>query len=202
MPPLQRRKQIDRSTQTRQQLVAAAIVILCREGFGHATTATIAARAGVTTGALHHHFPSKDDLLFGVLDHLAERIVLQFGSFGMADRGKEIELHRLIQQLWAVYGDEQYWAIWEIIIATRADARLHERMVQHRERTMEAFHQAWLSMHPKLLRVDRRTADAFELLLVSIRGLCLERFLKSDDAFFQRQLSLLAKTIAPLLTTG
>lgn len=196
---VKRRRQIDRSADTQHLLIDAAIEVLCEKGFVHASTSAIAARAGVTTGALHHHFLTKDDLLFGVLDHLSDKIVLEFRVFGRKSRGKPIDLHRLVVQLWTVYGNPQYWAIWEIIIGSRSDGRLHDRLVQHRERTMEALYQCWLDMNPSLEKIDGRTVEAFDLLLTSIRGLCLERFLKADAAFFQKQLHLLATTIAPHL---
>jgi AcrR family transcriptional regulator len=44
----------------KQVILDAALVVFAREGFDRATTAQIQARAGVSNGALFHHFPSKD----------------------------------------------------------------------------------------------------------------------------------------------
>src|SRR5215475_7892929 len=48
---------------TRERLLRAAIGIVAREGMAAATTAAIAAEAGVAEGTLYRHFESKDDLL-------------------------------------------------------------------------------------------------------------------------------------------
>ena len=48
---------------TRERLTRAAIAIVSREGMAAATTAAIAAEAGVAEGTLYRHFESKDDLL-------------------------------------------------------------------------------------------------------------------------------------------
>ncbi len=69
-----RRSQVDRSAETRATLIRATIDLLQMVGFAGTTTALIAKRSGVTTGALHHHFATKDELMFGVLDHASERV--------------------------------------------------------------------------------------------------------------------------------
>lgn len=196
---LNKKRQIDRSAETQQLLIEAAIEMLCEKGFAGATTSNIAARAGVTTGALHHHFSTKDDLLFGVLDCVSERIVVEFRAFGRKSGGQPIDLQILVKQLWSIYGGPQYWSIWEIIMGSREDGRMRERLLQHRERTMEALNQCWLTMNPKLTLIDQRTARVLDLLLSSIRGLCMDRFMRTDEQYFQEQLALLAMSIVPIL---
>jgi AcrR family transcriptional regulator len=48
---------------TRERLMRAAMGIVARDGMAAATTAAIAAAAGVAEGTLYRHFDSKDDLL-------------------------------------------------------------------------------------------------------------------------------------------
>src|SRR5262249_9770634 len=86
--PRRRRTQLDRRTATQAALIEAAIGLLSTVGFAGTTTQLIARRARVTTGALHHHFPTKDALLFAVLDHVSERIRLRLEqSERVAPRG-------------------------------------------------------------------------------------------------------------------
>ncbi len=44
----------------KQAILDAALTVFARVGFDRATTAQIQARAGISNGALFHHFPSKD----------------------------------------------------------------------------------------------------------------------------------------------
>src|SRR3546814_13069479 len=57
-----RRTQEERSAETRESLVAAAIEVLAEVGYVAATTAAIAERASVSRGAIQYHFESKTDL--------------------------------------------------------------------------------------------------------------------------------------------
>jgi len=80
MPPRATRSPAPRATRvrapeaTRQRLVAAAFEEIHRHGYQGAGLDTILANAGVTKGALYHHFTCKDDVLYEVYHHvLAEQ---------------------------------------------------------------------------------------------------------------------------------
>jgi TetR/AcrR family transcriptional repressor of bet genes len=56
----------------RKQLIAAAIASIHDYGFAEATVARIAAKAGVSTGMVHHYFADKNDLLAATMRSLLE----------------------------------------------------------------------------------------------------------------------------------
>jgi AcrR family transcriptional regulator len=52
-----------RRTQTRDKIVRAALALVAQGGYREAQVAAVAKRAGVATGTVYRHFPSKADLL-------------------------------------------------------------------------------------------------------------------------------------------
>ena len=62
---------------TRERLIAAAFVVVAREGLDAASVKVIAAEAGVTSGLLHYHFPTKDALLEAALRQALESYLLR-----------------------------------------------------------------------------------------------------------------------------
>ena len=54
--------------QRRPQIVRAAVRVVARHGFDGASVQAIAKEAGLSPGLLHHHFGSKADILYAVLD--------------------------------------------------------------------------------------------------------------------------------------
>jgi len=194
-----RRSQVDRSAETRAVLIGAAVYLLSTVGFSKTTTQLIAKQAGVTTGALHHHFLTKDELMFAVLDHAAihlnERLEAEVGTplTGIS------RIRALVDHLWQVYGHPEYWAIWEIIIGTRADPDFHQSVVRHRAETMRTVVRPWLARLQLSPDAWNDYVETFEFLLIAIRGLGLERFLDQSDTYFDRHLSILAEFVGSRL---
>jgi AcrR family transcriptional regulator len=78
--PTARRTQAERSESTRGALVQAARKLFAERGYADVGTEEIVRAAGVTRGALYHHFDGKRDLFEAVYERveaeLAERIVV------------------------------------------------------------------------------------------------------------------------------
>jgi len=73
-----RRTQVERTEATREALIAAARKLFTERGYEQVGTEEIVRAAGVTRGALYHHFDGKRDLFEAVYERieidLAERI--------------------------------------------------------------------------------------------------------------------------------
>jgi len=75
------RTQQQRREETRRALLDAAVESLIEVGFARTTTLEVQRRAGVSRGALLHHFPSKAELLVAAVDHLAEMRAREMKAF-------------------------------------------------------------------------------------------------------------------------
>lgn len=65
-----RKTKAEQRAQTTHELIAIAREIFSRDGYAGAATEEIVARAGVTRGALYHHFGSKEGLFRAVLEQV------------------------------------------------------------------------------------------------------------------------------------
>jgi AcrR family transcriptional regulator len=82
------RRTQEEAEQTRQDLLDAALTIFSQKGYTATHLEDIARAAGVTRGAIYHHFGSKSDLFLALLEKAAEvsnsaidRAVSEGGSF-------------------------------------------------------------------------------------------------------------------------
>ncbi len=72
---------------TRQTLIKAALKVFSEKGYGGTRLEEIADLAGVTRGAIYHHFGSKSELylavfeLWNILDPVIDRAVAEGGSY-------------------------------------------------------------------------------------------------------------------------
>lgn len=88
-----RRSNGDRSAEMRLRLVAAARSLFVAQGYDATSTPAIVAEAGVTRGALYHHFPDKRAIFHAVV--MAEAAAVA-DDIGAADQAAMSALERLL----------------------------------------------------------------------------------------------------------
>jgi AcrR family transcriptional regulator len=65
---------MNKSQATREKLCETAIEIAAREGLAAMTLDNVARHAGVSKGGVTYHFPSKEKLVEGVVEHFGQRL--------------------------------------------------------------------------------------------------------------------------------
>jgi AcrR family transcriptional regulator len=84
-----RRTQAERAAETREALIAAARPLFARHGFTDVSLETIVRAAGMTRGALYHHFADKTELFAAVYERIeadmADRMGAAIAATGEAD---------------------------------------------------------------------------------------------------------------------
>nr|WP_134051312.1 TetR/AcrR family transcriptional regulator [Mycobacteroides franklinii] len=135
--PTPRRTQEERSAAMRARLLEATIDCLVEFGYSGTTTSRIASRAGVTRGALIHHFQSKSELMAESVRHLAFKRTQAVLEELMAMDQSADPIARHLDVLWRIHQGPLFIAVVELLIAARTepDLRVHldqfEKMVLH-----------------------------------------------------------------------
>lgn len=75
------------SAETRQRILEIARAAFAQGGYDSATNRELAARAGITSGALYYYFGSKLDLYLGVHEDVQQRVYGRFNEAADAERG-------------------------------------------------------------------------------------------------------------------
>lgn len=94
-----------KSEASRQQVLDAAVEALARDGIQGTSVQDIADAAGLSKGAVHYHFESKDDLLERVLKQCCDRIEKRITA-ALDEPGLPMErIRRALAEMWAVRRD-------------------------------------------------------------------------------------------------
>ena len=94
-----------KSEESRRQVLDAAIATLAERGLAATSSQDIADAAGLSKGAVHDHFESKDELLQRVLERCCESIEERVHS-AFAQEGSPMDrVRRAIFEMWAVRRD-------------------------------------------------------------------------------------------------
>ncbi len=117
--------QEQRRTATRGALIEATVDCLVDLGVGGATTAAVCARAGVSSGALFNHFPSKAALLAAAAERVLDAAVAEYvARFTETSRTTADLLGDAVRLLWQTYDQPRMTAVLELFVWARTDADL------------------------------------------------------------------------------
>ena len=96
-----RRTQAERAADTRDRLIAAARPLFADPGFAEVALETIVGDAGVTRGALYHHFADKTELFAAVFEQVeAEMAARMAEAIAAARETDPVEVMRLGTRFW------------------------------------------------------------------------------------------------------
>ena len=161
-------RQREKSEAMRCRVCEAATAHIAEFGYHRTSIGKIALRAGVSQGALQHHFPSKEDLVAAVLDFLLTRSVEWF-ALARIDLAKGRDaFDEVVRRSWREqFCGDDFAAVLEILTASRTDETLKERITPALARWRELI-DAELA---ELLPATQRTADELRAILTISRAL-------------------------------
>lgn len=173
-----RRSHAERSAQTRAQLLGAAAGLVRDGGVQAASMFEVAKAAGVTPGALQHHFGSKAELMMQLIEH----VLRNDDGAGVAWPEPSLALPRrcraFVDTLWAtVYEPPRFLTAWSVYFGSQGDGALMARIGQRRQQVNAELQQRLLAVFPELRqRLSAvEAAGLADLLFAALRGLALSR---------------------------
>ncbi|MGW5743274.1 TetR/AcrR family transcriptional regulator [Amycolatopsis sp. NPDC003861] len=118
------RTQAQRREQTRTALLDATIDCLVELGYARTSVPEICARAGVSKGAVQHHFTAKAELMAAAVEHLTTKLRRQLAASLDELPGGGNGVAAAIDLLWAGYSGTLSTAVTELWVAARTDPEL------------------------------------------------------------------------------
>lgn len=174
------RTQEERREGTRARLLAATIECLVEHGYAGTTTQRVQDRAGLSRGALLHHFATKEALLVAAVSHVADGQIDAVRAEAAAGAAGEVEL------LHHVMSGPLFLAGLELWQAARTEPTLRAALLPAERRVgaavRELLSELFPSSHGRGIEVDG--------LLALYRGLALTSVLRSDPELDRQVLDL------------
>lgn len=164
-----------RSAETRARVLEATIQCLFELGYHQTSTVLVTERAGVSRGAMLHHFPTKADLMMAASEYIVElRRDLHAERLGRFKTEREKFLH-LIDVLWSAFETPSGIARIELMLGSRSDPELGPRFRELNDRLDEAHKEVVWKRAQQLGFTDRRKIRAFvQLYAAALRGLAID----------------------------
>lgn len=119
-----RRQQSERTAATRKAVLEATLDLLVERGYAGTSTRLAAERAGVSLGALQHHFRTKADLSVEALSYASARLAQEFVATSTVSGDALERFGSILDRLFVVFRGSTFAAAVEIHLASRTDAEL------------------------------------------------------------------------------
>jgi AcrR family transcriptional regulator len=172
----------EEAEQTRQDLLNAALAVFSRKGYAAARLSDIAQAAGVTRGAIYHHFGGKEELFIALLDD-ASSISSQAVQQAVTQGGSLLEvLSRIMVNTFnLIEDDSRFRQVMALSLATTNLDLLARRRYQEAEALVESISQQLAGgISSGELRPDLDPKDAARALLAYQNGLAMLWFTNPD----------------------
>lgn len=153
--------QAQKSASTRNQIIEAAIQAFVNLGYANTTTTHIAEEAGLSRGAMLHHFPSKMDIVKAAVEHLHNKRLTAFRR-SVGDLPEDADRVKLaVEAYWQHVQHPMFVAFFELSVAARTDDALRSilRPVQ------KEFAVTWYNLSKELFPEWNGKREAFDLAL-------------------------------------
>lgn len=186
-----RRTQAQRTAETRQALIHAAVKVIYELGYGGATTAAIADEAAVSRGSITHQFGTRAALMAEVLSWVYKQEARAYREFLRKLTAKP-DPAEWVRMCWAVISKPSGLAVIEILQAARRDPVLAEQIMPM-QRTIES--DALASVQGLDEADMTRRLDVMRMIVWSIRGLSLAKVIIKEETDIERVVDLLGRTV-------
>jgi AcrR family transcriptional regulator len=181
MPVRAPRTQQQRRDETRRALLDAAVASLTELGFARTTTLEVQKRAGLSRGALLHHFPSKAELLAATIVHLGEA------------RGRELEhvsprlprgrarIDAVLDLLWQSFTGPLFYVAMELRAAARTDPELSAALAVTERVLHDRIREQYTALFGAEIAARKGFALALEMTLQLMIGAAMTSLLHDEQ---------------------
>lgn len=173
--PVTRGPHAERTAAMRKRVISAAIECLGRLGYTSTTLQAVTDAAGVSRGAMLHHFPTKCDLMIAVAEYAADKQNREVRR-ELADTTPGMDRYLSITRAtWTAMQQPAAIALLEIMMGSRSDADLAARFPGVIE-AFEANQRESVWEQAKSVGItDRQKVEAMTALhTAAMRGLVLD----------------------------
>lgn len=183
-------------------ILDAAVACLVELGFARTTTLEVQKRAGVSRGALLHHFPAKAELLTATIEHLSMLRGKELKERAVGLPTGPARIDAVLGLLWECFSGPLFHVAMELRAAARTDVELRRALaVAERELRDRIVHQTRLMFGGELVE-HPRFEDALDLTLHVMMGAGMTAILHGEQARIEMLIDEWKSLFTTLLERG
>lgn len=175
---------------TRERILNAVVALINESGYSSASSTAIAKKAGITWGAVQHHFGNKEEILLAVLEMARDVYIQSLCNDQLKQGPVEARIDLFVDTVWQHYKSDLYFAFSEIVMATRGQrgklplgsVRMNRQLKLHLQTMFDIFSDYEVS--------DLRMKESLRFVHRFLTGFAMDRMLEPglpyEDIHIQR----------------
>lgn len=172
----------DRSAPMQRRLLDATIVVLDEKGYSGTTTLEVQRRAGVSRGALLHHFGSRTKLMLAAVDHLAQRRSDEILRLVRSEVPASGRVEWAIRVLWSQHDGPLFRASVAMWLAARTDPELRAALLPQERVIGQSIRAVAAELFGPEVSESAGFGDVLEIVLDAMRGAAARTVLRAPGS--------------------
>ena len=193
-----------KSAVSSQQIIDAAIRVLARQGYAKTSLLEIAKEAGMSKGALHYHYPSKEALIHAVLETACNAVQARTMEAWSPSDNPFDALRKSLQELWATRAErtDEALVVADLLALSLYDESLRPTLAEFYELAAKQIRQ-YLEENLMSLGLESRISlDILPRIVIGLLdGLVMQVFV-DPDAFSADEVVDAVQTLAVAIFAG
>jgi AcrR family transcriptional regulator len=187
----------EKKAATRRLLLEAAVDALCDLGYAGLTAAEISGRAGLSRGAIQHHFGNHADVVLAVFAE-AGRALSEIDR--SPPRGPlAARIGRAVDRYWEFFQSRSYVALVHLILGVRHEPDLQPRLARALQGLQPELDATWNALVGEPDVPPERIRSTRLLTLATLRGFALLRMF-SDERAWSSEIQALKELLTSALS--
>ncbi len=176
-PPEKKSWQGQKSAMTRAAILEAATQCFVKHGYKNTTTYRIAEEAGVSRGAMLHHFPSRDAVIKGAVLYLQEKRLEEYKVIisKLHARPKNgvtsVVVREAIRATWKYFNLPSFFAYHELLVASRTDKELAKIFYPQQKMFERQFFETVKAIYPLWGKDDQALELGSDVVFLTMQGM-------------------------------
>jgi len=183
-----RRTQAQRSHKTQQKILTVTTQLVLTKGLRDTSTVDVAEAAGVSRGALLHHYPSRQVLMQEALRHLLNGEITEIKALAGAIRTGDMDLDGFLSEMWARFSGPMFMITMEFLTAARTDPAIREALIPVALDYNHQLDEIWENLFPDLSGAHGTRRIALNATLCLLRGMGTQSIWRDDSQLFLEML--------------
>ena len=193
-----RQNQEERSRQTQARVTQATIECILEKGIRATSTVDVARLAGVSRGALVHHYPSKTLLMQAALEDLLSREVESVREMAVKVKAGELNFDSLLKALHEHFKGDLYMVTLEYLTNARTDPDIMKVLVTLGSKFNDSLEQIWEQLVASANRTSHQNRVALNATLCMMRGMGAQSIWRDDPELYRDMLLFWKETLLEL----